>query len=140
MKTVQCPICHQHIFSETFWNKEKFPCPHCSQVIEIREENGQPIADLPDGYMEQMSWAQGIWKDGRLFLTPQKLAIIGELVVEAMGMEKWSQETPEQIADRRERMHQAREALRKQGIDNSVLDLSLTLLDLFVNLKMRNPE
>ena len=135
MKSVQCPLCHNRVYSETFRGGEKFPCPHCEQEIEIISDENEPVAKSQQDFAEHMNWAKGIWKDNRLFLTPQKLAILGELVIHSLEMDQWSKEDEASLRLRRQKLKQAQDLLCENGLNAELVVLGRTMLDIFINLK-----
>jgi len=135
VKSVQCPVCHNQVFSESFREGEKFPCPHCEQVIEILSVDDEPKAKSQGDFYEDMNWAKGIWKDQRLFLTAQKLAILGELVVHSLEMDKWAGDDKETLQERRSDLARAQSILRESGLSSDLVVLGRTLLDIFINLR-----
>ncbi|HOT28584.1 MAG TPA: hypothetical protein PLU72_10365 [Candidatus Ozemobacteraceae bacterium] len=142
MQSVQCPLCHNQMFSETFRPGERFPCPHCEHDLIVEPYEDNPTVRLPEEISLHMNWAKGIWKDGRLFMTPQKLAVLGEMVVNALQLDKWSSETPEQLAERQTKWRESEELLVKQGYRPDMIAFGRTLLDIFINLRSSetNPD
>jgi len=138
MQSVQCPLCHNQMFSETFRPGERFPCPHCEHDLIVEPYEDSPTVKLPEEIGIHMNWAKGIWKDGRLFMTPQKLAVLGEMVVDALQLDRWSGETLEQLAERQKQWKDAEELLSKNGCKPDMIAFGRTLLDIFINL--RNSE
>lgn len=135
MKSVQCPICHNQVFSDSFAPGDHFPCPNCEHELEVEVYQDSPTVRLPEDLNVHMNWAKSIWKGGRLLLTPQKLAILGEVVVNAFELEKWSGETPEQLRQRQQRWADAEELLTKNGLKAELIGVGRTLLDIFINLR-----
>ncbi|HEY9069399.1 MAG TPA: hypothetical protein VIV61_04025 [Candidatus Ozemobacteraceae bacterium] len=135
MQSVQCPLCHNQMFSETFRPGERFPCPHCEHELLVEPYEDTPTVRLPEEISLHMNWAKGIWKDGRLFMTQQKLAVLGEMVVNALQLDRWSGETPEQLSDRLKQAKEAEELLLKNGYRPDMIAFGRTLLDIFINLR-----
>ena len=64
MKTVQCPVCHNHVFSDSFAPGEHFPCPHCEYELEVEIYEDSPTVRLPEALDMRMNWAKVIsWND-----------------------------------------------------------------------------
>jgi hypothetical protein len=137
MKSVQCPVCHQAIYSETFSPGESFPCPHCEFQLIVETYDQNPRVHTPEDLFQSLNWAQGIWKNGRLFLTPQKLAVLGEMFVRAIGLTDWSKMTPDQLRQRLAESEQAQKILKEKNLDQPVLQIERMLLDLFLNIKLK---
>ncbi|HOY66535.1 MAG TPA: hypothetical protein PLP29_06575 [Candidatus Ozemobacteraceae bacterium] len=135
MQSVQCPLCHNQMFSETFRPGERFPCPHCEHELLVEPYEDTPTVRLPEEISLHMNWAKGIWKDGRLFMTQQKLAVLGEMVVNALQLDRWSGERPEQLAERLKQAKEAEELLLKNGYRPDMIAFGRTLLDIFINLR-----
>jgi len=123
------------MFSETFRPGEQFPCPHCEHDLIVEPYEDTPTVKLPEEIGIHMNWAKSIWKDGRLFLTPQKLAVLGEMVVNALQLDRWSGETLEQLAERQKQWKSAEELLTKSGFKPDMIAFGRTLLDIFINLR-----
>lgn len=139
MKSVQCPICRNTIFSETFVAGESFPCPHCDFRLDVDSYDQTPQVHTHENLFQDLNWAHGIWKNGRLFLTPQKLAVLGEMFVNAMEMEAWSGETLEQLRERLAVIVQI-QGLAKESGQLPILQVQHLLLDLFIRLKVQEEE
>jgi len=123
------------MFSETFRPGERFPCPHCEHELLVEPYEDTPTVRLPEEISLHMNWAKGIWKDGRLFMTQQKLAVLGEMVVNALQLDRWSGERPEQLAERLKQAKEAEELLLKNGYRPDMIAFGRTLLDIFINLR-----
>ncbi|NLI75914.1 MAG: hypothetical protein GX442_05655 [Candidatus Riflebacteria bacterium] len=136
MKSVQCPVCHHSIYSETFQEGESFPCPHCEFQLVVEPYDQTPQVHTPEDLFQKMNWAHGIWKNGRLFLTPPKLAVLGEMLVNAIGLADWSKMTPDQLRKRLKDCEKAQEVLKKEKIDQPVVQIERMLLDLFLTIKV----
>ncbi|MBF0499676.1 MAG: hypothetical protein HQM09_06060 [Candidatus Riflebacteria bacterium] len=139
MKSVACPLCNQTLFSERFWPGEHFPCPHCEHDLTVEEYKDEPRVKSTHDILDTTAWAETIWRDGRLFLTPAKLAILGEAMVSSFNMEVWSKETNEQLEERGRKYEKAHQMLQDADIQDSFFVLGRTLLDLFRRLKERSP-
>lgn len=135
MQSVQCPLCHNQMFSETFRVGERFPCPHCEHDLIVEPYDDNPTVKLPEEIGIHMNWAKGIWKDGRLFITPQKLAVLGEMVVTTLELDRWSGESVEQLSERLKQLREAEELLVKDGYRPDMIAFGRTLLDIFINLR-----
>ncbi|MFZ2958128.1 MAG: hypothetical protein WA705_14670 [Candidatus Ozemobacteraceae bacterium] len=140
MKSVTCPLCNQSLFSERFWPGENFRCPHCEHELTVEKYTDEPKVRSTHDIMDSSSWAETIWRDGRLFLTPAKLSILGETVVAGFNMEVWSKESPEQLDARAKSYAHAHQLLTEAGINDPFFALGRTLLDLFRRLKKKCPD
>lgn len=135
MQSVQCPVCHNQVFSNSFPPGQRFPCPHCEYELEIGNYDETPVVRLSEDLDSQMNWARGIWKGGRLLMTSQKLAILGEMVVSALEMEAWAGETIEQLRERDRRLAEAQELLISNSHKPDLVEAGRLLLDIFINLR-----
>ncbi|MBF0546079.1 MAG: hypothetical protein HQM08_16665 [Candidatus Riflebacteria bacterium] len=131
MKTVICPICQNSLYSECFLIGETFSCPHCENELIVEDETDVPKIRAAFNLFEGFGWAHGIWRNGRLILTPAKLKIFGEIFVKILEMEKWSKETPDELSKRKEKLEIARNLLKENAIDDSFFMLARSLLDFF---------
>ncbi len=140
MKSVQCPVCHNQMYSDSFEPGEHFPCPQCEYELEVDVYDEIPKVRLPEALDVRMNWAKVIWKGGRLLLTQQKLAILGEMVVKAFELEKWPGETFEQLQLRQKKWADAEELLINSGNKGDIVEFGRTLLDIFINLRAAEPN
>jgi hypothetical protein len=135
LKTVACPICERRIYSESFIHGERFPCPHCQQEMTVTVEKDVPVVHSTHDLVSAGGWAGGIWREGRLRVSSEKLATLGEFVVGTLGIDGWSTLTADQIADRQARFQKAHRILKEAGIDDEFYLFGRTLLDLFVEAR-----
>jgi hypothetical protein len=140
MKSVQCPVCHHSIYSETFVEGETFPCPHCEFQLVVEAYDQNPKVHTPEDLFQSLNWAHGIWKNGRLFLTQQKMGVLGELLVRAMGLTDWSKKTSDQLRQRLDAIEKAQDLLRREQIDLPVMQIERLLLDLYLNIRRQDGE
>ena len=139
MKTVQCPLCRENIYSEAFRVGEKFPCPSCRNELTVEPYTDAPIVKTAQDFMEKMAWAQSLWKDGRLLLNRDRLQALGEFLVGTLELESWGSETLEQLDGRLERLKATASQLDRSDRLSEVVFLNLTLLDIFRKLRENAP-
>lgn len=135
MKSVQCPLCRENIYSETFRVGEKFSCPSCKNELTVEPYNDVPIVKTARDFIDQMAWAKSLWKDGRLLLHGERLQSLGEFLVGTFELEHWATETPEQLDERAARLKRSLEHLDRKDHISEVILLNLTLLDIFRQLR-----
>lgn len=135
MRSVICPLCRLGLYSETFRVGEQFRCPHCERELVVESFQDEPKVKLLRDPMESGGMAEGLWRDGRLFLTPAKLAVLGESLVAGLGMDEWSKQSNEQLQAKAKSWEKAEKLLAAEGIDGHFFALGRTLLDCYVTMR-----
>jgi len=135
MRSVICPLCRQGLYSETFRVGEQFRCPHCERELVVESFQDEPKVRLLRDPIESGGLAEGLWRDNRLFLTPPKLAVLGEALVAGLGMDEWSRQTTEQLEIKCKGWEKAEKVLCGEGIDAHFFALGRTLLDCYLTMR-----
>jgi hypothetical protein len=135
MQTVVCPLCNRNIFSETFKVGERFPCPNCAHDLTVEPYTDTPQVKSTLDMVEKMGWANGIWKDGRLMISEEKLLTLGQFVAGAIGLEEWGKQNLEELEQKSREIARVREVLAKNGVRDEFYAFQASLLDIFLHLK-----
>ena len=135
MRQVVCPLCHHSLYSETFRVGEQFRCPHCERELVVTSFQDEPKVKLLRDPLSSGGMAEGLWRDGRLFLTPAKLAVLGESLVAGFGMDDWSKQSEEQLLEKSKGWQRAEQILQAEGIDGHFFALGRTLLDCYLTMR-----
>lgn len=139
MKAVECPVCKKRIFSETFFQGEKFPCPHCHQELTVEPYENDPVVKSDFGILET-EWPREIWKNNRLIMTEERFTALGQFTLAAMETEKWPEETLAQLKKRLANIQKIRQLLQQNDCSDEFFRFTQSLLDIYIQVRKEPPE
>ena len=140
MNSVDCPICLKKIYSETFQPGERFSCPNCKHELTVESDPNRIAVKSSYDLVDHMGWAQGVLKGNRLMITEDKLISLGQFVIGALEMEKWSKESLADLGARATKTQRIRTILAEHHFRDEFYALESSLLDIFINLKKEERE
>lgn len=136
MKSIECPVCHNPIFSETFIENENFPCPYCEFKITVEIKNDKLQANAADIF-QNLNWASSLFKNGNLILSQQKLYVLGDVFITMLGAKNWHTKTLSELEQELSECKKILRILEENNVDVPFLKLKSTLLDIYINSKFK---
>lgn len=135
MKSVQCPICGTKQHSDSFPSGERFPCVSCHRDVIVSYVNESPILTPAEDILDKMAWAHGLWENGKLSVSPEKLQGLGEFLIRAMELDLWPRLSIERISEKLAEISSLRRLLAEKGSKDQFYAFYQSLLEIHLSLR-----